>query len=53
MGIPTDVTVRLMIDTVAFAITNSVFQTVTGSCFPLLSGSLANLYGKKYVSYGL
>lgn len=29
MGIPTDTTVRLMIDTVAFAITNSVFQTVT------------------------
>ena len=29
MGIPTDTTVRLMIDTIAFAITNSVFQTVT------------------------
>ena len=29
MGIPTDITVRLMIDTVAFAITNSVFQAVT------------------------
>ena len=39
-GIPTDITVRLMIDTVAFAITNSVFQTVTGFCFPLLSGSI-------------
>lgn len=35
MRIPTDVAVRLMVDTIAFAVTDPFFQAITGTGFPL------------------
>ncbi len=40
VGIPTDITVRLVINTIAFAVANSIFQTFAGSCFPFLGRSV-------------
>lgn len=40
MGIPADVTVRLAIDTVAFAVVDPFSQAVTGAFFPFLSGGI-------------
>ena len=34
MGIPTDVTVRLMVEAVAFTVTDPFFQTITGVGLP-------------------
>lgn len=36
MGIPANVTVRLMVDTIAFPVTNSFFQTVVGTVISFL-----------------
>lgn len=33
--IPTDVAIRLMVNTIAFAVTDSFFQAITGAGFPL------------------
>jgi hypothetical protein len=40
VGIPADVTVWLMIITVAFTVADPFFKTVTGSGFPLLRSSV-------------
>ena len=34
VGVPTDITVRLMIEAVAFTVTYPVFQTITGAGLP-------------------
>lgn len=34
VGIPTDVTVRLVVDAVAFTVTDPIFQAITGTGFP-------------------
>jgi hypothetical protein len=40
MGVPANVTIRLMINTVAFAIPNAMFQAIAGTGLPFLSGSI-------------
>ena len=40
VGIPADVTVRLSVDTVAAAVPDSLFETVAGTFFTLLCGSV-------------
>lgn len=40
MGIPADVTVGLAVNAVASAVTDSLFQTVTGAFFPFLCGGI-------------
>ena len=40
VGIPTDVTVRLAVDTVALAVPDAILETVAGAFFALLGGSI-------------
>lgn len=40
MGIPADVTVGLAVSAVASAVTDSLFQTVTGAFFPFLRSGI-------------
>ena len=40
MGIPTDITVRLAIDSVTLAVPDTFFKAVTGTFFTLLSRSI-------------
>lgn len=40
VGIPADVTVRLMVDAIAFTIMDTFFQTITGAGFPLLCSGI-------------
>ena len=40
MGVSADVTIGLVIQAAAFAVPNSLFQTVAGAGFPFLCGSI-------------
>ena len=50
MGIPTDITVRLVIDTVALSIMNTFFQTFADSSFAFLCGGVkrCTIAGQSY-----
>ncbi|WP_156042702.1 hypothetical protein [Robinsoniella sp. KNHs210] len=40
MGIPVDVTVRLVVNTITFAITNALIQAIAGTSLPFLRSGL-------------